>query len=227
MKIRTEDEFQDAVDSETAWRKKELSSISSNIATSKKAAKITALRAGIALLYAHWEGLIKNLATYYLCYVSFQNCRYDELKCNFMALSINKEIKLFKESKKASIHNQVVNKIRTEGSYKAKIPYEDVIKTGSNLNSDVFIEIMETIGLDYAEYEPSFVMIDEVLLKMRNEIAHGERLESIDLDEKRFKEIYDVVTDLMNKFVAQITNAVYLKKYKNEYCTTNKIDRKG
>lgn len=90
MKIRTEDEFQDAVDSETAWRKKELSSISSNIATSKKAAKITALRAGIALLYAHWEGLIKNLATYYLCYVSFQNCRYDELKCNFMALSINK-----------------------------------------------------------------------------------------------------------------------------------------
>ena len=227
MKIRTEDEFQDAVDSETAWRKKELSSISSNIATSKKAAKITAIRAGIALLYAHWEGLIKNLATYYLCYVSFQNCRYDELKCNFMALSINKEIKLFKDSKKASIHNQVVNKIRTEGSYKAKIPYEDVIKTGSNLNSEVFIEIMETIGLDYAEYEPSFVMIDEVLLKMRNEIAHGERLESIDLDEKRFKEIYDVVTDLMNKFVAQITNAVYLKEYKNEYCTTNKIDRKG
>lgn len=227
MKIRTEDEFQDAVDSETAWRKKELSSISSNIATSKKAAKITAIRAGIALLYAHWEGLIKNLATYYLCYVSFQNCRYDELKCNFMALSINKEIKLFKESKKASIHNQVVNKIRTEGSYKAKIPYEDVIKTGSNLNSEVFIEIMETIGLDYAEYEPSFVMIDEVLLKMRNEIAHGERLESIDLDEKRFKEIYDVVTDLMNKFVAQNTNAVYLKEYKNEYCTTNKIDRKG
>ena len=33
MKIRTEDEFQDAVDSETAWRKKELSSISSNIAS--------------------------------------------------------------------------------------------------------------------------------------------------------------------------------------------------
>ena len=99
--------------------------------------------------------------------------------------------------------------------YRAKIPYEDVIKTGSNLNSEVFIEIMETIGLDYTEYEPSFVMIDEVLLKMRNEIAHGERIESINLDEKRFKEIYDVVTDLMKKFVVQITNAVYLKEYKN------------
>lgn len=217
MKIRTEDEFQDAVDSETAWRKKELSSISSNIATSKKAAKITALRAGIALLYAHWEGLIKNLATYYLCYVSFQNCRYDELKCNFMALSINKEIKLFKESKKASIHNQVVNKIRTEGSYKAKIPYEDVIKTGSNLNSEVFIEIMETIGLDYAEYEPSFVMIDEVLLKMRNEIAHGERLESIDLDENDDKEICVRTTEYYTLELEIVNTGDNYKILKNKY----------
>ena len=214
MKIRTKDEFQDVVDSETAWRKKELSSISSNIATSKKAAKITSLRAGIALLYAHWEGLIKNLAAYYLCYVSFQDCRYGELKPNFMALAINKDIKLFIDSSKASLHNQVVNKIRTEDNNKAKIPYGEVIKTGSNLNSSNFIEIMETIGLDYEEYKPGFVMIDEVLLKMRNEIAHGERIESIDLDEKRFNEIYNVVTDLMNKFVVQITNAVYLKQYR-------------
>lgn len=216
MKIRTKDEFQDVVDSETAWRKKELSSISSNIAISKKAAKITSLRAGITLLYAHWEGLIKNLATYYLCYVSFQDCRYGELKPNFMALAINKDIKLFIDSSKASLHNQVVNKIRTEDNNKAKIPYGEVIKTGSNLNSSNFIEIMETIGLDYEEYKPSFVMIDEVLLKMRNEIAHGERIESIDLDEKRFNEIYNVVTDLMNKFVVQITNAVYLKQYRKD-----------
>ena len=131
-----------------------------------------------------------------------------------MALAINKEIKLFTESNKASLHNQVINKIRTEGNNKARIPYVDVIKTGSNLNSSVFTEIMETIGLDYSEYEPGFVMIDDVLLKMRNEIAHGERIEGIDLDEDRFREIYDVITGLMDKYITQITNAVYLKKYK-------------
>ena len=210
MKIRTKEEFQDAVDSETAWRKKELSALASNIATSKNAAKSTALRSGIALLYAHWEGLVKNIATIYLCYVSFQNCKYNELKPNFMALAINKEIKLFTESNKATLHNKVVNKIRTEGEYKAKIPYEDVIKTGSNLNSTIFIEIMETIGLDYSEY----VLIDEVLLKMRNEIAHGERVESINLDENRFIEIYSVINEIMKKFVTQVTNAVYLEQYK-------------
>ena len=73
---------------------------------------------------------------------------------------------------------------------------------------------METIGLDYSEYEPSFVLIDEVLLKMRNEIAHGERVESINLDENRFIEIYSVINEIMKKFVTQVTNAVYLEQYK-------------
>ena len=111
---------------------------------------------------------------------------------------------------------QYLDKLRNPalGSNKARIPYVDVIKTGSNLNSSVFTEIMETIGLDYSEYEPGFVMIDDVLLKMRNEIAHGERIEGIDLDEDRFREIYDVITGLMEKYITQITNAVYLKKYK-------------
>ena len=72
---------------------------------------------------------------------------------------------------------------------------------------------METVGLDYSLYEPSFVMLDEVLLKMRNEIAHGERIESISLDEERFEQIYLVISDMMKRFVDQVTNAVACKKY--------------
>ena len=55
MKIRTEDELQDVIDSEIAWRKKELSAVKANINTARNFAKNTALRAGITLLYAHWE----------------------------------------------------------------------------------------------------------------------------------------------------------------------------
>lgn len=60
MKIRTENDLQDAIDSELAWCKRELSAVRSNIASARKFAKDTAIRAGIALLYAHWEGSIKN-----------------------------------------------------------------------------------------------------------------------------------------------------------------------
>ena len=213
MKIRTEDEFQDIIDKETAWRKKELSAIKSNIAMAKKSSKNMALRAGIALLYAHWEGLVKNVASYYLCYVSYQNYKYLDLKPNFMAVSMKEDLKLFDSSKKASIHNKIIYDVKNKENDKAKVPYENVIKTKSNLNSDIFIEIMETIGLDYTDYQPSFALLDEALLKMRNEVAHGERVETISLDETRFNEIYGVVVDMMNRFITQITNSVYLKDY--------------
>lgn len=214
MKIRTKEEFQNAVDNETSWRKKELSAINANIATARKFSKNTALRSGIALLYAHWEGLVKNVASYYLSYVSFQNLTYAELKSNFLAVSIKDDLKTFDSSNKATIHNKIVISVKEKEIEKAKIPYENIIQTNSNLNSIIFIEIMETIGLDYAPYQPSFNMLDEVLLKMRNEIAHGERLESISLDQKRFEEIYNVMRDMMDRFITQITNAVYLEEYK-------------
>ena len=213
MKIRTEEEFQDYLDKETSWRKKELIAIKANIASLRKFSKNTALRSGVALLYAHWEGLIKNVATYYLCYISYQNYNYCDLKQNFLALSMKEDIKTFDTTNKASLHNKIVNDIRSNDGKKAKIPYEGIVKTGSNLKSEIFIEIMETIGFDYTEYEPDFMLLDEVLLKMRNEIAHGERLEVLSLDENRFDELYVVINNMMAKFVAQAVNAVYLKEF--------------
>ena len=53
MKIRTVNELQDCIDSEMAWRKHELSAIRENVENARKFSKDTAVRAGIALLYAH------------------------------------------------------------------------------------------------------------------------------------------------------------------------------
>ena len=157
--------------------------------------------------------MIKNVATYYLCFISYQNYNYSELKQNFMALAMKEDLKTFDTTNKASLHNKIVNDIRCNDGKKAKIPYEGIVKTGSNLKSEVFIEIMETIGLNYKEYEPDFKLLDDVLLKMRNEIAHGERLEVLSLDEDRFDELYGVINNMMNKFVTQVENAVYLKEF--------------
>lgn len=40
MKIRTEDELQDVIDSEIAWRKKELSAVKANINTARNLQRI-------------------------------------------------------------------------------------------------------------------------------------------------------------------------------------------
>ncbi|MCU6720229.1 MAE_28990/MAE_18760 family HEPN-like nuclease [Porcipelethomonas ammoniilytica] len=213
MKIRTINNLQDAIDSEMAWRKKELSALKSNIQSSRSFAKETALRAGIALLYAHWEGAIKNIAYYYLVYVSFQKVPYNKLKNNFLAVTLKQKLLQFEETNKTTLQTAIINSIFEISNEPSQIPTEKIISTNSNLNSAIFNEIMCTIGLKTDYYEQSYKMIDEVLLNMRNNIAHGERLENIDLDEKRYNEIHDIIFDLINHFSVQVLNAACLNIY--------------
>ena len=48
---------------------------------------------------------------------------------------------------------------------------------------------------------------------MRNKIAHGDKLESLSLDEDRFNEIYSKIFRLIEYFSTQISNAASLKQY--------------
>ena len=204
-----------------AWRKHELSAIRSNVSTARKYAKDTAIRAGIALLYAHWEGTIKNIATYYLGYVSALGLPYGQLKPNFLAVALKYNLQSFEESNKTTMHTTIVNEVIKSHSVKSKIPVEGIIKTNSNLNSEIFMEIMATIGLECKAYESSYKMIDTVLLQKRNMIAHGERLEELGLDESRYYEIHDKILGLIQLFSNQVSNAAIQKQYlhqkSNEY----------
>lgn len=215
MKIRTTNDLQDAIDHEMAWRKHELSTIRANVVSSRRHAKETAIRAGVALLYAHWEGAKKNIATYYLEYVAMQGLSYGQLKPNFLAIAIKYDLKQFEESNKSTIHTSIVSNIISRQVDKSRIPTDGVIKTDSNLKSDVFAEIMATIGLPCSDYETSYKLIDSVLLEKRNKIAHGERIESIGLDEKRYCDLHDKVFDLIQLFATQVSNAAILKEYMN------------
>ena len=213
MKIRTLEELQDAIDAETGWRKKELSAVKANVQTARKFAKHTALRSGIALIYAHWEGAIKNIAYYYLCYVSGLKLPYNRLKSNFLAISMKAELNQFTSTSKASLQTKIVDNIFEKYTCSSQIPQEGIIKTDSNLNSSVFLEIAHAIGVDTSPYEMSFTLIDEVLLNMRNRIAHGERLDTISLDENRYNEIHDIVFGLIEQFSFDISNSAVLKAY--------------
>lgn len=212
MKIRTSTDLLDYISEEWSWRRKELTTLQSNIHSSRAFAKDIALRSGIALLYAHWEGFVKNVATAYLEYVSRQKLPYGDLKDNFWALAIKNDLKSFDESKKASLHNRIVAEIKSMDSEKSSIPYENVIKTNSNLKSDIFVEIMSAIGLDYSSFENDFNMLDSVLLEMRNKIAHGDNA-AISLDEIRFNEIYSIIIKMMEAFRTDVENAAVNKCY--------------
>lgn len=215
MKIKNLNELQDKIDEEMQWRKRELGNIQTNIKEAIGFTKETAIRAGIALLYAHWEGCIKNIATYYLAYVSELSLSYDKLTPNFLAVVIKHCLIEFKESRKATIHTRIVNQVINRRTIKDKIPVDRVIYTEGNLNSELFKEIMATIGLPCDRYECDFKLIDRVLLKNRNIVAHGERVETLSIDEDRYCDIHEKIVFLLDTFSKQVLEAAISKLYLN------------
>ncbi|MEN6350521.1 MAG: MAE_28990/MAE_18760 family HEPN-like nuclease [Syntrophomonas sp.] len=210
MKLKTMEQLQDLIDAEFAWRKKELSILKSKIYIAKGKTIDTEIRCGIALLYAHWEGFIKNSAQLYLEFVANQRVKYCELAPSFIALKLKRKLTECEQTNKSSIHTQIIDFLINDLENTSQIPFRNIINTESNLSSLVLKEIVHTIGLDYTQFETKNKLIDERLLKNRNEIAHGE-FNIVDKDD--FDEIFTEIYNLMNLFKNDILNAAVQKKY--------------
>jgi hypothetical protein len=213
-KIRTVSQLSDQLSEEIAWRKKELIYIKTLIEKNRyQTVQSTLLRSGTAILYAHWEGFVKNAATSYVEFVARQNLKYSELAPNFLALAVKRQLNEAQSSHRAVIFTKVVDFLITGLESKCLIQWDDAIKTQSNLNSEVLRDIVCILGLDYSLYETKEKIIDETLLRSRNEIAHGQYL-LIEFDQ--YMELHHEIISLMDLFRDQIENAAISKTY---FCT--------
>lgn len=208
-KIRTLEELQQILDDDLIWRKKELITIKSLIVGSSEAVNSCYIRSGITLLYAHWEGFIKNAGSAYLTYVSSQRLKYAEIATNFVAIATKKLLNDARESNKSSIYTQVVDFLVTGLDEKCRFPTE--IETKSNLSSSVLKEIIHSLGLDYSYYATKEHLIDETMLASRNSIAHGRYLL---IDKDTFVETHQTIIGLLTLFSNQISNAASMKVYR-------------
>lgn len=137
MTIRTQDDLIMKVDHQLIWRRRELTEILALIEGCNKNCnrQSTLIRAGIALLYAHWEGFIKIAGTYFLEYVSEQRCIHADLNPNILSIILRKHITTAKYSKKASVNGELIEFFCTKMQARARISTKDVLDTGSNLSS--------------------------------------------------------------------------------------------
>ena len=211
MKLRTAEQLSDRLSNELAWRKKELSEVKSLVETKKfSPAKHNALiRSGVCLLYAHWEGFVKLAANSYVEYVRMQKLSYEELASNFLAMAMKEQLKEAKETNKPSLYIPVCDFFLNKLSQRSSLP-KDVISTASNLSSEIFKEITQTLGIEFSPYSTKSVLIDTKLLKTRNEIAHGEY--SI-FDREEYTELHTEVIAMLDIFRNQIENAAINKDY--------------
>lgn len=212
-KNRTLLDLQDNIDRDFAWRIKELSLLKSKIPNTPNRDPLqdVLIRAGVTMLYAHWEGFVKCAAENYLNYVSLKKLRHDQLESCFVALCLKKKINEMDNTNRFDLQTAAVDFMLQQLNERAYIPYEGIIETKSNLSFFVFRDICTVIGIDYKKYQLKETLIDQQLLQFRNSIAHGKYL-SMKFNE--YLDIYDKVIEMMRDIKDDILNAAATEKFK-------------
>lgn len=218
MKIRSKEELIDYLTADLAWRKKELSTLYNNVVTANSKTLPTALRCASVLLYAHWEGFVKNSAESYLTYIKFQRLNLNQVNSNILALSLKQKMTEFSMTNKATFHIQFVDYFQNNLNERASFSETDSIKTQSNLNSVILKEIFATIGLDITTYDLKSNLIDKQLLKYRNDIAHGNQPP---LNKEEYEVLHVEIVGMLDNIYTDISNSALLDKYKKPTLTTN------
>jgi len=217
---RTLELLYECIEREYAWRITELSNYRSFVISSSGKAKEAILKAGLALLYAHWEGFIKRSSDFYYSFVSYQNMRICDLNDCFISIVLRREIERLLSTKKLSIHKQIIQTFFQEQDKIAMFTVASPIRT-SNLKYNIFEDVCILIGIDINELHERYknkgydrdikFIIDIDLVDKRNSIAHGD---FCSIKENEFKELYDVVINgIIYCYKESIMDNAQNKKY--------------
>lgn len=203
--IRTKDMLYDALDTELAWRKQEITTFNV-LAGGKREHQIAAIRrAGVALLYAHWEGFVKRSGEFYVEYVAYQRLKYEQLSPCFLALAMKAELTLAAETKQSAILVRVAKTFSTGMNSDAKLIWDGAVKTKSNLSAERLRDIVAALGLDYEPFELAEKTFVDKIRDDRNNIAHGKYFP---VDSTVYDEYSKKAIEMMETFKAQIETSV-------------------
>lgn len=208
--IRTLDQLQDAMDREMAWRLKEVKAFSVASKANGPERRYF-IRAGVALLYAHWEGFVKTSSEQYLSFVGNRGLKYNELKSCFSIFGLKSKLNTLAISRQSLANVDAFDFILLELDKTARLQLGSAINTESNLTSKVFSNIAVSLDINIASYASRFNLIDESLVHRRNKIAHGEFL---DIGGKEFGELLDAVLQIMREYKTDLQNAASAEAYK-------------
>lgn len=171
----------------------------------------TFIRAGVALVYAHWEGFIKEASEIYLSYVDNQGHTYRDLKSCFAVFGLKGRLAILADSRKSQTNIEAFEFVLGEMDRITKMSMSTAIDTESNLTSKVFSNIASSLDISIAPYLTKFNLIDERLVQRRNKVAHGEYL---DLAADDFLMLADEIIQMMRHYKADLQNAASLKAYR-------------
>lgn len=212
-KAYTEADISDQMSQDRTWRLKEISDLKDAAKRADSGLQRALLRSMTPICYAHFEGHVRFAARKYLEYVALRKLRYEDLIPQFQhnlflprldALSVNRT--------SVAQRCELIEEILNASSRQFSRPNQDLVNTKSNLSFEVLRDICLVCGVSSKGFDDKADFLDILLLKRRNEIAHGEETF---LDFKDLDELTDGTIGLMRAFGDALENQVYLKLYKS------------
>lgn len=204
MRIRTLSQLVDWIDEDLAKRKRELTDLKSLVLKSRAHQQSATIRCAVCLLYAHWEGFVKNGSKAYLNYISFLGMKYDELGAGILALCVRGMLNQAESTSRVKIHKAIIDFMQHGMNEKAEVPWDTSVGTYGNLTHDILEDILTVIGSEYSQYQTKELLIDVQLLRRRNIIAHGDW---IDCDVLDYIDLHDKIVGLLDSVRTDIQNA--------------------
>ncbi|AFD05335.1 MAE_28990/MAE_18760 family HEPN-like nuclease [Solitalea canadensis] len=211
------EEFEKLLDEDLAWRKVEISSL---IMVAKNNSEEVILKSILLLLYAHWEGYIKNSSKLYIKYISDKNLKIGTLLGNFKAVALKNDISKCIDTKESLTLSSELAFLEQflkieQRNFNIKINLNDefdseIINTKSNLSPKVFKSIISIIGLNYkGAIKTREKYIDSNLLGNRNCIGHGSKFDKsnqvdFSLTLKDIEKLKDIIFSIIDNFRDEI-----------------------
>lgn len=215
MKVGSVENLVERLDDEVSWRKREISEIALTVEILRSPeARGAVLRAGLALLYAHFEGYVRESIYLYLSFVTTTRTPVAALSHQVAPFFLRS----FRFEATRSGHDlnigEFVALVRGDqgGTKRLSVRREDV-DTQSNLNWKRLLRLLSAAGLDTGSLPDYEGIVDEALLARRNGIAHGQ-WEGVSLDE--YTAVRDAVLKLMDAITTCIVNAAASQSFKRE-----------
>lgn len=200
--------FLSKIERDWNWRQRELTFFKQALSRVDGYQKDTMARAGILLLYAHWEGFIKHISQKFLdCFANENINTVPEyvLISHLARMSDTFEPKYPKFER--AYH--LIHCLTDDSQICPTL--NQVISAESNLDSKNLKKIAESVGASFSEFETRLQFIDYNFVGVRNAIAHGEGRK---FTEKEFLDLENDITTLMNVFKKNIIDsAVYANEF--------------
>jgi len=181
QKIRNLEELQNEIDSDLAWRKKEIADFHSLCRFNNNPPCL--IRACFVMVCAHFEGAIKFSSNAYIDFISGQSINGTDLKPEINAIAVRKKrhhsfAHTGVEKVKVSVVTEVLKEYDSllNGTFciRTSNESEPALPTGGNPTPDVLKEMTKVLGLNYnALFEAREKFINSELLNPRHSIAHG------------------------------------------------------